>query len=69
MFGMNVMAWNGRNLKKLEVLLNRVWRFALGAPKWTAVEGIRGDLGGRNRGNIINKRKKSTNLQTWGYMD
>ncbi|KAF2357797.1 Immunoglobulin-like domain [Trinorchestia longiramus] len=45
MFGMNVMAWNGGDLEKLEVLQNRVERLALGAPKWTAVEAIRGDLG------------------------
>ncbi|KAF2349195.1 hypothetical protein FHG87_020049 [Trinorchestia longiramus] len=44
-FGMNVMAWNGGDHEKLEVLQNRVGRLALGAPKWTAVEAIRGDLG------------------------
>ncbi|KAF2366571.1 hypothetical protein FHG87_002672 [Trinorchestia longiramus] len=44
MFGMNVMAWNGGDLQNLEVLQNRVGRLALGAPKWTAVEAIRGDL-------------------------
>ncbi|KAF2351078.1 hypothetical protein FHG87_018164 [Trinorchestia longiramus] len=44
MFGMNVMAWNG-DLEKLEVLQNRVGRLALGAPKWTAAEAFRGDLG------------------------
>ncbi|KAF2347322.1 hypothetical protein FHG87_021923 [Trinorchestia longiramus] len=45
MFGMNVMAWNGGDLEKLEVLQNRVGRLALGAPKWTAAEALRGDLG------------------------
>ncbi|KAF2344635.1 hypothetical protein FHG87_024609, partial [Trinorchestia longiramus] len=45
MFGMNVMAWNGADLEKLEVLQNRVGRLALGAPKWTAAEALRGDLG------------------------
>ncbi|KAF2351593.1 hypothetical protein FHG87_017655 [Trinorchestia longiramus] len=45
MFGMNVMAWNGGDLEKLEVLQHRVGRLALGAPKWTAAEALRGDLG------------------------
>ncbi|KAF2355435.1 protein of unknown function DUF4042 [Trinorchestia longiramus] len=45
MFGMNVMAWDGGDLEKLEVLQNRVGRVALGAPKWTAAEAFRGDLG------------------------
>ncbi|KAF2347708.1 hypothetical protein FHG87_021537 [Trinorchestia longiramus] len=45
MFGMNVMAWNGGDLEKLEVLQNRVGRLAFGAPKWTAAEALRGDLG------------------------
>ncbi|KAF2366386.1 HECT domain [Trinorchestia longiramus] len=45
MFGMNVMAWNGGDLEKLEVLQNMVGRLALGAPKWTAAEALRGDLG------------------------
>ncbi|KAF2352794.1 hypothetical protein FHG87_016448 [Trinorchestia longiramus] len=45
MFGMNVMAWNGGELEKLKVLQNRVGLLALGAPKWTAVEAVRGDLG------------------------
>ncbi|KAF2344406.1 hypothetical protein FHG87_024838 [Trinorchestia longiramus] len=45
MFSMNVVTWNGGDLEKLEVLLNRVGRLALGAPKWTAVEDLRGDLG------------------------
>ncbi|KAF2352389.1 hypothetical protein FHG87_016857 [Trinorchestia longiramus] len=43
MFGMNVMAWNGGALEKLEVLQNRVGRLALGTPKWTAAEALRGD--------------------------
>ncbi|KAF2369166.1 hypothetical protein FHG87_000087 [Trinorchestia longiramus] len=45
MFGMNVMAWNGGDLEKLEVLQNRLRRLALGALKWTAAEALRGDLG------------------------
>ncbi|KAF2345573.1 hypothetical protein FHG87_023672 [Trinorchestia longiramus] len=45
MYGMNVMAWNGGDLEKLELLQNRVERLALGTPKWTAVEVIREDLG------------------------
>ncbi|KAF2357069.1 Hermansky-Pudlak syndrome 3 central region [Trinorchestia longiramus] len=45
MFGMNFMAWNGRDLEKLEVLQNRVGRLALGAPKWMAAEALREDLG------------------------
>ncbi|KAF2350177.1 Phosducin thioredoxin-like domain [Trinorchestia longiramus] len=45
MFGVNVMAWNGGDLEKLEVLQNRVGRLALGALKWTVAEALRGDLG------------------------
>ncbi|KAF2356116.1 hypothetical protein FHG87_013128 [Trinorchestia longiramus] len=41
----NVIAWNGGDLEKFEVLQNRVGHLALGAPKWTAVEAVRGDLG------------------------
>ncbi|KAF2366049.1 hypothetical protein FHG87_003189 [Trinorchestia longiramus] len=44
-FGMNVMAWHGGDLEKLDMLQNRVGRLALGTPKWRAVEAIRGDLG------------------------
>ncbi|KAF2363927.1 hypothetical protein FHG87_005318 [Trinorchestia longiramus] len=45
MFGMNVMAWNGGDLEKLELLQNRVERLALGALKWMAVGALEGDLG------------------------
>ncbi|KAF2358610.1 hypothetical protein FHG87_010636 [Trinorchestia longiramus] len=45
MFSTNVMAWNGGDLEKLEVVQNRVGRLALSAPKWTAAEALRGDLG------------------------
>ncbi|KAF2359719.1 hypothetical protein FHG87_009527 [Trinorchestia longiramus] len=45
MFGVNVMAWNGGDLEKLEVLQNRVGRLALDAPKWTAAEALRRALG------------------------
>ncbi|KAF2349264.1 hypothetical protein FHG87_019979 [Trinorchestia longiramus] len=45
MFGMNVMAWNGGDIEKLEVLQNRVGGLAPGTPKWTAAEAPRGDLG------------------------
>ncbi|KAF2344789.1 hypothetical protein FHG87_024455 [Trinorchestia longiramus] len=51
MFGMNVMAWNGGDLEKLKVLQNRVGRVPLGAPKWTAAEALRGDLGWKNKWN------------------
>ncbi|KAF2348056.1 hypothetical protein FHG87_021188 [Trinorchestia longiramus] len=45
MLSINVMAWNGRDLEKLEVLQNRLGPLALGTPKWMAVEAVRGDLG------------------------
>ncbi|KAF2347662.1 Zinc finger C2H2-type [Trinorchestia longiramus] len=45
MFGMNVMAWNGGDLEKLEVLQNRIGHLALGTPKLMAAEAFRGDLG------------------------
>ncbi|KAF2350754.1 hypothetical protein FHG87_018492 [Trinorchestia longiramus] len=44
MFGVNVMAWNA-DLKKLEVLQNRVEHLILGATKYTAAEASLGDLG------------------------
>ncbi|KAF2346027.1 hypothetical protein FHG87_023218 [Trinorchestia longiramus] len=45
MFGMNVMAWNGGDLEKLEVLQNRVGHLVLGTPKWMAAEALIGALG------------------------
>ncbi|KAF2365268.1 hypothetical protein FHG87_003967 [Trinorchestia longiramus] len=42
---MNVISWNGGDLEKLEELRNRVGHLALGAPKWMAVEAVRGYLG------------------------
>ncbi|KAF2344791.1 hypothetical protein FHG87_024453 [Trinorchestia longiramus] len=44
MFGMNIMAWNGGDLEKLEVLQNRVGCLVLGALKWMAAEALRRDL-------------------------
>ena len=45
MYGMDVIAWNDGELDKLEVVQNRIARLALGAPRWTAVEALRGDMG------------------------
>ncbi|KAF2357212.1 Zinc finger C2H2-type [Trinorchestia longiramus] len=45
MFGINIMAWNGRDLEKLEVLQNRVGCVALGTLKWMAANALSGDLG------------------------
>ncbi|XP_063861501.1 uncharacterized protein LOC135101456 [Scylla paramamosain] len=45
MYGMDVIAWNESEIDKLEVGQNRVARMALSAPRCTAVEALRGDMG------------------------
>ena len=45
MYGMNVVAWNESELAKLDVGQNRVARMALNAPRYAAVEALRGDMG------------------------
>ena len=45
MYGMEVQAWNESEIEKLEVGQNRVARMALNAPRWAAVEALRGDMG------------------------
>ncbi|XP_050705903.1 uncharacterized protein LOC126991179 [Eriocheir sinensis] len=45
MYGMDVMTWNDSEIEKLEVGQNRVARMALNAPRFAAVEALRGDMG------------------------
>jgi hypothetical protein len=45
MYGLDVIAYSEGELDKLELVQNRVARLALGAPRWTAVEALRGDMG------------------------
>ena len=45
MYGMDVIAWNENEIDKLEVGQCRVARLALSAPRYTAVEALRGDMG------------------------
>ena len=45
MYGLDVIAYSDGELDKLELVQNRVARLALGAPRWTAVEALRGDMG------------------------
>ena len=45
MYGMDVIAWNESEIDKLEVGQSRVARMALNAPRYTAVEALRGDMG------------------------
>ncbi|MPC96497.1 hypothetical protein E2C01_091759 [Portunus trituberculatus] len=45
MYGMHVIAWNESEFDKLEEGQNRIGRMALNAPKYTAVEALRGDMG------------------------
>ena len=45
MYGMDVIAWNDNELEKLEMGQNRVARMALNAPRYVAVEALRGDMG------------------------
>ena len=39
------MAWNESEIDRLEVGQNRVARMAMNAPRYTAVEALRGDMG------------------------
>ena len=45
MYGMDVFAWTEKELDKLEVAQNKVARIALNAPRYVAVEALRGDMG------------------------
>ena len=45
MYGMDVITWNEREINRLEVGQNRVARMALNAPRYAAVESLRGDMG------------------------
>ena len=47
MYGMDVIAWNESEIDRLEVGQNssRVPRMALNAPRYTAVEALRSDMG------------------------
>ena len=45
MYGMNVVAWNESEIEKLDVGQNRVARRALNAPRYAAIEALRGDMG------------------------
>ena len=44
-YGMDVIAWNENEIDRLKVGQNRVARMALNAPRHTAVEALRGDMG------------------------
>ena len=45
MYSMDVLVWNENDLDKLEVAQNKVARIALNAPRYAAVEALRGDMG------------------------
>ena len=45
MYGMDVIPWTDNELEKLEVGQNRVARMALNAPRYAAIEALRGDMG------------------------
>ena len=42
MYGMNVVPWNESEIEKLDVGQNRM---ALNAPRYAAIEALRGDMG------------------------
>ena len=44
-YGMEVIAWSEKEIDELEVRQNRVARMALNAPRYAAVEALRGDMG------------------------
>ena len=45
MYGMEVFAWNESEINNLEIGQNRLARIALNAPRYAAVEALRGDMG------------------------
>ncbi|XP_050694867.1 uncharacterized protein LOC126984800 isoform X3 [Eriocheir sinensis] len=45
MYGMEVITWSELEMDKLEVGQNRIGRLALNAPRYAAVEALRGDMG------------------------
>ena len=45
MYGMDVIAWKEKEIAKLEVGQNKIARMALNAPKYAAIEALRGDMG------------------------
>ena len=45
MYGMNVVTWKEGEIGKLEIGQNRVARMALNAPRYAALEALRGDMG------------------------
>ena len=44
-YGIEVIAWNESEIDKLEVGQSRVVRMTLNAPRYAAVEALRGDMG------------------------
>ena len=51
LFGLSVVTWNRRDLEELQRVENRVWRCILGAPGFTAIGALRGDIGVLSVGN------------------
>ena len=45
MYDIEVIAWGEKKINKLEVGQNRVARMSLNAPRYAAVEALRGDMG------------------------
>ena len=45
LFASSVIVWSRNELERLQRDENKVWRFILGAPSYTAVAALRGDLG------------------------
>ena len=44
MYGMDVFTWSENDVNMLEVGQNRIGRMALNAPRYAAVEALRGDM-------------------------
>ncbi|MPC33895.1 hypothetical protein E2C01_027262 [Portunus trituberculatus] len=59
MCDMDVTAWNESEIDKLDVGQNRVARMALNAPRYTAAEVLRGDMGW----NIFRERQIKATLK------
>ena len=45
LYGMNTMNWYSEEMKKLEVIQNKIGRLGLGANRLLGIEAIRGDMG------------------------
>ena len=63
MYGAEIIGWTQKEKDALEVTQNRMGKKALGAPLYTAVEAVRGDMGWSSFGERISKAKLKYHLR------